>query len=497
MVEPDFYHWASHIRRKILEHVQHEIGYRVKPSGLLKLATFALRRFEFIIVRNDKDNGITLIQPARYDEYLLLALPEPRYKEIYASSANLTTAARDLKSIATAIGKHEEDPRWTHAIMSYAHLPMTCHLGTKLKTHKGDGHILPRAIHQAPKSAWTGLSSWVNRLLVPLLEKLPHIAKDSFHMKSLLESTFCVPARTRRLACLDMKDFYLSGEDHIIATTISEAVPYDSRTKALLHRAIYLLLSCQFVTIQTRSTYFQCCQGSGIGLSHSSAITNYAFYVVCEQKFLDKLSLYGIAGYYRYHDDVILISHTMAQLKHFFSIFKTSLGFFIVEVRAVSRTKVSILDLSVCFHNGYVRCAPLLDKIPLPLCPSSHHAPHTHRAWPKAVSQRIKALACNPADDISRLIRNYKAVPCHPLVVSRLATQQLPKPRESTEECVPLFPCILKYHPCLFRAAKRAVQQVSVPRSLNFKIVQCWSNALPSIHGLCNKRNRQLIDNYN
>ena len=142
-----------------------------------------------------------------------------------------------------------------------------------------------------------------------------------------------------------------------------------------------------------------------------------------------------------------------------------------------------MLDLMISIDNDKIVATPALDKAPLPLCVSSCHSPHVHRAWPAAVARRIATLSDNAVDAHNRLVRNYAEACAHPATLRMLRSafsrvEQQPAEKLSGERVM----CILRYHPVLARALTLTLKQVPIPPSFGLRIVPSWRNGLKSIH---------------
>ena len=264
--------------------------------------------------------------------------------------------------------------------------------------------------------------------------------------------------------------------------------------KSLLWEAVYLLLESQFVVIPTRAdALYRCMEGSGIGLSHSCFITNLAFYYEVELPYIiPAITNNSILGYARYHDDAIAVSSDNTGMVDFGHVFRHKLSYFSGKCTDYSASSVQVLDLQVQLEANTIVCSPLLVKSPIPLCPTSAHAPHVHTAWPRAVKDRVLSLSGDPIEAETRLMQQYKSVPAHPLVFSRLASKKTSK-QTKTHEAADRIACIIKYHPVLKRALASALREHPVPKQLDFSIFTGWRNALPSLATYSNYHNKAMV----
>ena len=460
---------------------------RFKIFGLLALGIHLLRSLQFFVVRNDKSNGIALVAKNQLKEYFELTVPAPIYHPMAFSSVDSEALGGTLKSLAVRIGKFEEDWWWTRAIMHYCERPFTCMVTSKLKSHKAQGAIVPRSIHQSLGTRFVGLSRWLALKLKPHLDQVPHLCKDSMAMRSALVGT---PLSSQsKFCCIDVKDFYLSGSitdlDDALKKTFS-----DNALANLFSDVLTFVLDSQFVTIRMSSALYKCVIGAGIGLEHSAAIANYAFYCVCEKPFLESADAVGITKYSRYHDDICLIAETIAAWRLAWAALKKFRRFFTLEVRQISSVSVNILDLTLSNVDDIASVEPTLIKLPLPLCPTSCHSPATHRAWPGAVTKRVLSLSSDSGNAITRLANLYSRVPCHPIVMDRLQTYEAPPQAPvQTPSNVQRVACVMKFHPVLFKAWKCACRVVPIPESLSLVAVNGWANGVPSVENFISAHN--------
>jgi len=239
-----------------------------------------------------------------------------------------------------------------------------------------------------------------------------------------------------------------------------------------------------------------------------------SFYHEVETKFLPRLTDLHILKYLRYQDDIIVVSATLQALKDFMTVFKKCLSFFRFTMRCIG-TSVSILDLDVTIYNGSrISVSPSLNKIPIPLCPSSCHAPHTHAAWPDAVRKRIISLSdvnsqdFTPAKCVEKLLDLYSRVPLDRLILDRLRGTRTHIHTPSSSQSVGVdrggglpqqirIASIMRYHPCVHRAFRAALKLAPPPPSLNIKLTGAWQNAVKSTTSIINHSNRRHVRNQN
>jgi len=309
-------------------------------------------------------------------------------------------------------------------------------------------------------------------------------------MRSVLVDTQLPP--NSQFCCVDIKDFYLSGSSTELSDVLEKTFS-DRALANLFSDVITFVLDSQFVTIHMSNILYKCVIGAGIGLEHSAAIANYAFYRVCEKPFLESIDAGGILKYARYHDDICFIAESWIATISACNALKDLSGFFILETRQFSSISVNILDLTLSKVGNAARVEPTLSKLPLPLCPTSCHSPATHRAWPGAVTKRALSLSSDSGDAMNRLVGLYSRVPCHPTVIDRLqrsasVPQQLIRASGNTQRLA----CVMKFRPVLFQAWRSACRAVPIPESLNLVTVTGWANGVPAVDSFISAHNLKI-----
>jgi len=321
----------------------------------------------------------------------------------------------------------------------------------------------------------------------PFIARQPHVVSDSFEFKDKLESLSGSLPPSAKLMCVDLKDFFLSGDPDTLSKDVS-SVCVDPDLRPLLREALYMVLNNQYVIASSLPHWYKCIAGAGIGLSHSASVANTAFTVAVESSFLGDLSAHGILVYLRYHDDIFVACQSMQHLKDFMKFFKSRLKYFKAKVREISSTQVEFLDLTILNVGGRLQATPTLTKRPLPLCVHSCHRAKVHKAWPRALIQR--AFRLGDLSAARRVIDNYKAANAHPATLSLMTAAlnelcqdisgQLPG-GSSTGVQIPKVAAIFRYHPAFEKAMQIALRAVPIPPVLNLSIMPSWTNSLPSL----------------
>ena len=361
----------------------------------------------------------------------------------------------------------------------------TTQLGYTIKNHKDQGSIVPRSLHLARNPMLHGLSAWITWKMDPELKGLSHIMKDSFAFRRSVHN-LAVPLGAKMVA-IDLKDFFLSGSPSELARDSTSG-----SDDPLLREAALIVLEHQYVQSATGDYLHQCVGGSGMGLGHSAHIANLAFYHAVEVPFFAALpSDNGILSYTRYHDDILVILADREKALAFYEQFRSRSAYFRMLVRDISMSTIKHLDLTLSISGGRVRVEPSLDKIPIPLSPTSAHPPSIHAAWPASVCNRIAGLSSQPEKSICKLQYNYRVAGADPSIMHRLQLRKFPS-KSIQRLSGDLSPMVLRYHP-LFRAAvSRAIMAVPPPSALRLQILTSWTNALPSTASFISKHNRRV-----
>lgn len=265
--------------------------------------------------------------------------------------------------------------------------------------------------------------------------------------------------------------------------------------RRLVSRAIYFLLSNQFVVGHTLKDTYKCHKGSGIGLLISAIIASLFFYVEVEQHFVS--SLPGLCKWVRYHDDVIAVFSSkdcmLDGLAHVKSLAKPTFRVVCESVNSVGK-QLTFLDLSVRVLVTFCCVSASQHKPVTPLCPTSAHFPSVHKSWPNSVSRRVHILSGGDWSEHKLLCSRYQLACAHPYTLKLFETWTDLQPARSIApvlEGPALVPFVLRYHPCTRWALWRTMQLVPVPQELNIVLRPSWRNALPSLQALIRRATHQ------
>ena len=250
-------------------------------------------------------------------------------------------------------------------------------LNLTVKTHKRAPEF--RNIHAASNWRLSGLSIAVTSVLDRKLNELDHLIKSTKDFTKAISKI--KPEAAHKFAKFDIKHFYMSGEPHVLASLCSKAFN-DLAWRDAVYDAVFLLLDAQ--TLNTPYGVHKVIRGSGMGLCHSGAVAELAFYVGGEQKLISQLGALEIALFKRFKDDIIMLFKTFHGLKNATNIIKDGKHPFRIECEDIGR---SVKFLQVRVEVGlkeflvYPEAKPTALLVPR-LSMYSAHAPSVLDAWP-------------------------------------------------------------------------------------------------------------------
>ena len=382
--------------------------------------------------------------------------------------------AREYKHLATEIGKYEKDPRVaSNIVSSLADGMFATPLGINIKSHKACGEQSLRTIHQGSSPAFGGLSRWVIKVLESSIAKIPWLAKDSHAVLGTLQKLRLTPDTIATQ--IDFKDFYLSGDTETISREISQYFSADKRLCELLHASIFFLLDHQFVLSKTLDSAFKCVSGSGIGLLHSSALSNLLFYIRVERHLCGNFQ--GLQCWIRYEDDCLAFCKDRPSSRRFFAALKTKAEPVFklkCEEQLSCGKRFKFLDLEVQMSCPMLAINASQVKVVVPLCPSSGHAVSVHKSWPSSVMSRVVALSDDKAFAKAKLVERYTHANAHPDILEALSSWSLNKVPSNKDVGLQRATFTMRYHPFFRSVFYRTLRQVPPPCELGFSILAAW-----------------------
>ena len=137
-----------------------------------------------------------------------------------------------------------------------------------------------------------------------------------------------------------------------------------------------------------------------MGLLHSGELADLCLYVRMEKPLLQvsTLDLHKVSCYFRFRDDILIVSRSRLLANHFFKRMQRLAGYFGLKLEACETQSITFLEIVVhkpppifnVVHNLKV------DALRVPLSSTSSHSPYVHRSWPKSLASRIMRLCSSP-----------------------------------------------------------------------------------------------------
>jgi hypothetical protein len=451
----------------------------------MKTAFRCIQQIPYIITPNDKDAGFSFTHLSEARQLEESTMQTKYYQPVRLHDYNFRTMLTAFRGLASRIQRHDGAPGLAATLCKPLDNVFPALLGYTIKTHKAAGAIVPGPLHKALQLAFEGFSLWLCQRLRPELHKLHHLLHDS---REFCRRVHGQPfASGSRMAVVDVKDFYLSGDAVELSSDV--AMPFAEPLASLVRETAFMLFDNQYVFSTILQAFYRCYKGTGMGLRHSGFCANIAFYFAVERNFINNLKEHNIQFYGRYHDDVYIIFTSKESMDKFLHPLISSSRYFKLLASGVSSTSIDYLDLTVAAVDGHLRVQPTLAKIPCPLPWSSCHARSVHSTWPQAVARRVADLACDKLAAIDRLTYVYRVANADPRTLSLLcdSSRNLLKASRTSDNTII---CVLRFHPAFAYAFRKALRAVPVPPDVPFTIVPSWRNALPSTMSVVGKANR-------
>lgn len=293
------------------------------------------------------------------------------------------------------IGNTLEDDSLTQALNRPLRCSRECissKLTLTLKSHKPQGEIAVRNLHASPSYGFAGLSIWVMRVLEEKLKTFSQILRSAEELAPAIKSVSLEGHEQVRLIRIDVKHFFMSGAPNALAQAAAEL--FDEPLRRLIRNTLDFLGSSQYLTSEFfPSKIWKVRTGSGMGLRHSGALADAAFLSMLEKPWVlpeNVRSSYGLIRYWRFKDDILIVSAGREALGAWFREARNFASFFELEVPEVSAHRVQMLSLMVERRGNRLECFPCEKPClgpPLGWCSSHQHKVH---GWPL---RRLHALS--------------------------------------------------------------------------------------------------------
>ena len=378
----------------------------MKPPAYISAALKWLKANSRIALPTDKDGVFAITTKSALERLVTEQLNKEFYKPL--SEIALEVAHRQLMHSLSRIYKASDAidrPKWSReiakALGNSSPEALLCPIACTIKTHKTP--VKARLLHNSAGSALSVLGCIVNKLIGPKLLGFPWLVTSTGQATDQIRSLGEV-ARTVTFVKMDVKDFYLSGDHQDI---IEEVVKYFSGPeKTLLENCMQALLCNQFVEAASPFNHlngqklFQVTKGSGMGLKHAGALSDFLFAIADEKSEIVRKAP-GLFCYLRYRDDVLAIMERASFARPWVDkIVSEASKFFILELEEVSTVGVAFLDLFVyrkVTPEGTCRISfsPYIKDTAnhVPLGPGSLHHRSVHEHWPVMEVARMCRLS--------------------------------------------------------------------------------------------------------
>ena len=435
-------------------------------------------------MQNDKDGGWSIMKRIDRTALYNAALDSTNYIRCAGVSEEAFALAR---SLGKRISVLEEDFGWSRAVGKAARSStVVAKLRLLLKSHKDASKVTCRAIHSLPCFSFEAHSRWLMAQIRERLRGVNHLMRSSAEVVKRLHHV-SVPGKLF-LVKLDIKDFYVVGEAHIIAEKVARLFECEKR-RSLIFDITYFLLSNQFV--KSGGALYEVARGTGIGLLHSGDVADACFYSMVEKPLENSFVAAGVLDWYRFRDDMLFLASDAAKFNALKAKMEALSDFFVLEVENVSCVSVRYLDIVVQREDCRVVALPFLKdpnlsrKLPV----SSAHPWSVHKSWPSVLVKRTMSLASKDVivkpflEEVSARLRNDG---CFVPSFAESSSKMLARKPSARALWLPLG-----YHPWWCKTAKKAVARINKDASFQSllsmtspglakaRIRIAWRNMLP------------------
>ena len=196
---------------------------------------------------------------------------------------------------------------------------------------------------------------------------------------------------------LDIKDFYIVGEHHVLSDAVARLFP-DVRLRSLVWDVVYYLLDNQYVADRGADgeTQYKVRYGTGIGLLHSGDLADAVFFSLVEKKLLEAKAYDegGVLYWCRFRDDMCFIVNKPGRFKTLLEKMRNLSQFFSLQVEEASTVELRYLDVVLKRQLHVIETEPFLKDPGLSrkLARTSAHPVEIHKAWPKMLMRGVNDL---------------------------------------------------------------------------------------------------------
>jgi hypothetical protein len=391
------------VKKIVVQAAKPVVDRRSLRPAFVRAAVRTLSSESVVVKVSDKDGVLVLVHESTLKEMVQKEFQKPFYRPYGTLNlpSDLISLSSGFLGLARVLDKFNKS--WARevrcAVGRISEKNLVGRLVVTVKTHKDP--VTVRLLHSSRGNPLNPISSAINRMLTPLLRRLPHLCLGSDQVAERIRGVF-VGSRAVLLK-FDVVDFYLSGEHGFITNTIKSCVA-SSEEQAFLESALGLVLGFQYVENSVdpalrASTVFRVTRGSGIGMVHSGAVADLCFAKTVEEPVLARCVELGVSLYLRFRDDVFVVCKEPSSARNFIDSFVERSGVFCeVKLEKVSLVSVPFLDFCISkSDDGYLDFSPYVKPTArhLPLSSDSCHPRSVHASWPVAECRRMfKRASC-------------------------------------------------------------------------------------------------------
>jgi len=388
--------------------------------NIARWALKLMRDRHLLALQNDKDGGFCLLTISDLGNTEERLLNGKAYRTI--SDGELMAYHRSMRREAFTLAKQIEEAENIKNFANYLCKPLAggalaATLNLKIKTHKGQGAILPRPLHSCPTYGLERHAKWIMGVCRRYVKQNPFLVVNAKDAKQRIEGTRL--SGSELLIRLDLKDYFLSGTPTQIAENLSHMFA-TSEKQQLIVDVSFFLLSHQFVRSRTSALNDgptnQCILGSGMGLPRSGDL--------CDALFADRVEgwlataevthKFGIRLGCRFRDDALLVASEPTHEELVEEIQRRAGHFRVELLESTSSVSAPFLNLtiwkrrrdgkpSLCTKHRFKDMA-----LSIPLSARSGQHASVQKTWPRAMLKSISSL-CTFAKDASNACEELKA----------------------------------------------------------------------------------------
>ena len=394
VVAPELNAWFKLLRGGVADFCSRIGPTEQSFNPMVRLALSSLKRSGYVCMFSDKDGGFVLVP----SESTLQ--PHELPPEKYSQTRTLDHTMFDIyRGIAKRVAVFENDPKLVGFLCSglTSLEDVVSPILTNVKSHKGDGDVGFRIIHNCSRHPFRPLGHYLSHHLRVAMSSWDHVYKDTPSFLRAI-SRF-KPSSSDVFVKCDIKEFYMSGSHSFLSSAAADMAKADGAQ--LVHDITYNLLRTQFVSCG--QSVFAVEQGSGMGFNASDEIANCGFYVETERMTIlhhDWRNTFGVRFYGRCKDDILIIlRYSQGAILRFRDAFQQRSTHFKIAGWEASTVGVSFLDTFISKHqisgdNWVIRTRVHFKETALGrvLGDNSSHPGFIHVAWMK---QELRRYARN------------------------------------------------------------------------------------------------------